>query len=127
MTVDRVAFMPQIEAPPDKPFAFVYFITIHNGSNETVTIRGRKWVVSDLNGETIVVEGDGVVGQTPKLEPGQTFSYNSHHVIATDCVAEGAYIGLTESGQPVVVRIRVKSTRSFELQCVGGQCVARRP
>jgi ApaG protein len=105
VTVDRVAFMPQVQAPPDKPFAFVYFITIHNGSTERVTIRGRKWVVTDLSGETIVVEGDGVVGQTPTLEPGQTFSYNSHHVISKDSVAEGAYIGITEAGQPVFVRI----------------------
>jgi hypothetical protein len=29
-TVDRVAYMPHLEAPADKPFPFVYFITIHN-------------------------------------------------------------------------------------------------
>jgi ApaG protein len=105
VTVDRVAYMPTLDAPPDKPFPFVYFITIHNGSNESVTIRGRKWVVSDLSGEVVVVEGDGVVGKTPLIEPGQSFSYNSYHVIATDSVAEGAFIGLTEQGQPVIVRI----------------------
>lgn len=105
VTVDRVAFMPHLDAPPDKPFPFAYFITIHNQSTETVTIRGRKWVVTDNEGETIVVEGDGVVGQTPRLEPGQNFSYNSYHVISSDSVAEGAFIGLTEEGQPVVVRI----------------------
>ena len=105
MTVDRVAFMPHLDAPSDKPFPFAYFITIHNQSTETVTIRGRKWVVTDTEGETIVVEGDGVVGQTPRLEPGQNFSYNSYHVISSDSVAEGAFIGLTEEGQPVVVRI----------------------
>ncbi len=105
VTVDRVAFMPHLDAPSDKPFPFAYFITIHNQSSETVTIRGRKWVVTDAAGETIVVEGDGVVGQTPKLEPGQNFSYNSYHVISSDSVAEGAFIGITEDGQPVVVRI----------------------
>lgn len=105
VTVDRVAFMPHLDAPSDKPFPFAYFITIHNQSTETVTIRGRKWVVTDTEGETIVVEGDGVVGQTPRLEPGQNFSYNSYHVISSDSVAEGAFIGLTEEGQPVVVRI----------------------
>ncbi len=105
VTVDRVAFMPHLDAPSDKPFPFAYFITIHNQSAETITIRGRKWVVTDAVGETIVVEGDGVVGQTPRLEPGQNFSYNSYHVISSDSVAEGAFIGLTEEGQPVVVRI----------------------
>ena len=105
VTVDRVAFMPHLEAPPDKPFPFAYFITIHNNSQETVTIRGRKWVVKDVAGETIVVEGDGVVGKSPRLEPGESFSYNSYHVISADSVAEGAFIGITGEGQAVVVRI----------------------
>lgn len=105
VTVDRVAYMPNLEAPPDKPFAFAYFITIHNDSNEAVTVRGRKWVVTDTTGDTIVVEGDGVVGKTPRIEPGDSFSYNSYHVISADTVAEGAYICITDKGQPVVVRI----------------------
>ncbi len=105
VTVDRVTFMPQLEAAEDRPFPFGYFITIHNDSAETVTIKGRKWVVTDGRGETIVVEGDGVVGKFPRLEPGENFSYNSYHTIGADSVAEGAYIGVTEEGAPVLVRI----------------------
>ena len=104
-TVDRVAYMPHLEAPSDKPFPFIYFITIHNDSDETVTIKGRKWVVSDSAGGAVVIEGDGVVGKFPKLTSGQTFSYNSYHVIGNDSVAEGSLIGLTEDGKPVLVRI----------------------
>ena len=105
VTVDRVAYMPHLEAPADKPFPFVYFITIHNDSQETVTIKGRKWVVCDTDGGTIVVEGDGVVGKFPKLTTGESFSYNSYHVIGADSVAEGAFLGLTEEGIPVFTRI----------------------
>lgn len=105
VTVDRVAFVPQLQAPEDRPFPFVYFITIHNDSAETVTIKGRKWVVTDARGETIVVEGDGVVGKTPRIEPGEHFSYNSYHTIGADSAAEGAYIGVTDDGAPVLVRI----------------------
>ena len=105
VTVDRVTFMPQLDAPKDRPFPFVYFITIHNDSAETVTIKGRKWVVTDARGETIVVEGDGVVGKNPRLETGEHFSYNSYHTIGADSVAEGAYIGVTDDGRPVLVRI----------------------
>jgi len=104
-TVDRVSYMPHLEAPADKPFPFVYFITIHNDSDETVTIKGRKWVVTDSAGATIVVEGDGVVGKFPRLTTGESFSYNSYHVIACDSVAEGAFIGLTDEAKPVLVRI----------------------
>jgi len=105
VTVDRVTYMPQLQATEDRPFPFVYFITIHNDSAETVTIKGRKWVVTDASGATIVVEGDGVVGKFPRIEPGENFSYNSYHTIGADSVAEGAYIGTTEEGTPVIARI----------------------
>ncbi len=105
VAVDRVVHMPQLDAPPDRPHPFVYFITIHNDSAETVTIRGRKWVVTDADGQQVVVEGDGVVGQTPSLDPGAHFSYNSYHVIGSDSVAEGAFFGVTEKGGRVFTRI----------------------
>ena len=62
-------------------------------------------MISDQTGQKIVVEGDGVVGEYPRLRPGERFSYNSYHVIGLDSVAEGAFIGLTDEGSPFVVRI----------------------
>jgi len=103
--VDKVVYRPDVEAPTDRPYAFAYFITIRNESEETVTIKGRKWVVTDANGQRIVVEGDGVVGQFPRLRSGEQFSYNSHHVIGADSIAEGAYIGVTDAGEGVITRI----------------------
>lgn len=104
-TVDQVVYMPQREAPEDRPFPYAYFITIHNASVETVTIRGRKWVVTDEAGGRVVVEGDGVVGKMPRLEPGESFSYNSYHVIGSDSRAEGAFFGVTDGGDAVCTRI----------------------
>lgn len=102
--VDDVIYMPTLDAPADKPHPFVYFISIRNDSDEEVTIEGRKWVVQE--GEEItVVEGDGVVGQTPTLGPGEHFSYNSYHVTAGDAVAEGAFFGRTAAGEWVFARI----------------------
>lgn len=105
VVIDRVVYVPTLEAPPDRPYPFVYFITIDNQSAETVTIRGRKWVVTDITGQQIVVEGDGVVGEFPRLCPGEQFSYNSYHVIGTNSVADGAFLGVSENGDPFVVRI----------------------
>jgi ApaG protein len=105
VSIDKVVYIPTLEAPPDRPFPFVYFITIHNRSTETVFIRGRKWVVTDCQGSKIVVEGDGVVGQFPRLGPGEQFSYNSYHVIGADSVAEGAFLGIDEAGLPFITRI----------------------
>ena len=111
--VDDIIYMPTLDAPEDKPHPFVYFITILNDSTERVRILGRKWIIreerSDQNdeggGETTVVEGDGVVGQTPVLEPGHEFSYNSYHVTAANAEVSGAFFGTTAAGDKVRVRI----------------------
>lgn len=105
VTVNQVVPAPGLTGPTDKPHVFVYFITIANESDVAVTIKGRKWVVREANGETLAVEGDGVVGEFPHLEPGEQFSYNSSHGIAADAVAEGAYLGLTDAGEAVFTRI----------------------
>jgi ApaG protein len=105
VSIDRVVHMPHLDAPPDRPHPFVYFITIHNESSIMVTIRGRKWVVTDNDGHRIVVEADGVVGEFPRLEPGEQFTYNSYHTIGSDSVAEGAYFGIDAEGKAIFTRI----------------------
>lgn len=105
VVIDAVEHAPFLEAPPERPFPFVYSISIHNDSPETVTIKGRKWVVRDRAGQAVVVEGDGVVGKFPRLEPGEIFSYQSYHVIGSDSIAEGAFFGVTDFGSPVFTRI----------------------
>jgi ApaG protein len=105
VTVDQVVHMPDLNVPADKPHAFAYYLSIHNQSEDTVTILGRKWIVTDGSGGTRVVEGDGVVGQFPRLEPGQSFSYNSYHVIAESGIANGTFFGQTEAGKAVCVRV----------------------
>jgi ApaG protein len=104
VSVDDLQYTDEM-APADKPHRFVYFITIKNESAETVTIRGRKWVVQELGGETVVVEGDGVVGEFPRLDPGESFSYDSSHIVAMDAVVNGSYFGVTEAGERVFTRI----------------------
>ena len=115
VTIDRVVHVPHLEAPPDRPHPFVYFITIHNDSQQTVTIKGRKWIVTDADDHRVVVEGDGVVGKFPRLEPGESFSYNSYHVIGSNSIAEGAFFGVTDDGVPIFTRIP-----AFPLQVPSG-------
>lgn len=103
--VDDVVYMPSLSAPADKPYPFVYFISIHNDSSEPVTLRARKWVVSEDGGEVTVVEGDGVVGQNPVIEPGGHFSYNSYHVVARRARVAGAFFGEAATGEWIFTRI----------------------
>lgn len=105
VTVTQVVHAEDMIGPPGKPHVFVYFITIANDSDQIVTIKGRKWIVREANGETLAVEGDGVVGEFPRLEPGEKFDYNSSHAIGFDAVAEGSYLGLTDAGEAVIARI----------------------
>jgi ApaG protein len=81
----------------------VYFISIKNESGEKVTIRGRKWIVREDDGEVTVVEGDGVVGQSPVIAPGESFSYNSYHVTGTSARATGSFHGVDELGRKIHV------------------------
>jgi ApaG protein len=103
--VDKVAFMRGVDAPPDRPYPFVYTITVRNHSTESVTIKGRKWVVTDASGRCHVTEGDGVVGRFPRLAPGESFRYDSYHVVSEDSRAEGSFLATDDAGNPLLVRI----------------------
>jgi len=105
VSVDDVIYMPSLDAPEERPHPFVYFISIANESEVAVTIRGRKWVLTQENGETTVVEGDGVVNRTPRIAAGGDFNYNSYHVVGDDSTADGAFFGETDEGKLVFARI----------------------
>ncbi len=93
------------QLPPDKPHAFIYFLTIRNDSDRTVTLLGRKWVIEHADGTRLVVEGDKIVGKTPTLAPGEHFSYNSYHVGHCSARAHGSFHGVDASGAHIYVRI----------------------
>jgi ApaG protein len=115
VTVDDVIYMPSLDAPEDRPHPFVYFISIVNDGPEAVTIRGRKWVIRQENDEILVVEGDGLVSQTPRLESsGGDFTYNSYHVVSHSSQVEGAFFGETDEGRRVFTRVP-----EFELKLPG--------
>ncbi len=89
--------------PADQPHAFVYFVTIHNSTEHTVTLLGRKWVLSLADGVCQVIEGDKIVGETPTLAPGESFSYNSYHVAGGDVIARGSFHGVDEAQRAIHV------------------------
>ena len=63
-------------------------------------------MVTSSRGEVTAVEGDGVVGEFPQIEPGAKFSYNSYHLLdAPSAEAEGSYIGVDGRGRKVLTRI----------------------
>lgn len=73
----EVKYWPQHSMPNENHYFFVYFISIENKSDYSVQLLRRHWDIFDSIGENRKVDGDGVVGETPVLEPGQKFEYNS--------------------------------------------------
>lgn len=105
VSVDKVEYCPEASTPNHKPFQFAYYITIHNDSPRVVIIVGRKWVVTNAKGHKLVVEGEGIVGQSPRLTPGDQFHYSSYHLLDSDSVAEGVYLAKDEDDNPITLRI----------------------
>lgn len=111
VVVDDVVYMPSLQSPPNKPYPFIYFITIYNDSDKVIQVLGRKWLVVEAGGECVVVEGSGVISEKPTLKPGENFSYNSYHVVARSGEAAGALYGMSE-GERFMVEIP-----EFALNC----------
>jgi len=103
--VDRLEYVPTEHSPQHRPHQFSYHITIHNDSLQTVLITGRRWIVTNAQGHRLVIEGDGVVGQFPRLIPGDTFRYHSYHLVDSDSTAEGVYLGKDDEDEPIIARI----------------------
>lgn len=74
-------------------FVFGYFVRIENRGLEEVQLLRRHWHIRDEKGHVQEVEGEGVVGQTPVIEPGGFHEYNSFCIIETFAGSmEGTYL-----------------------------------
>ena len=70
-------YLPDYSSPVQQHFVFAYKINIQNNSEFTVKLLRRYWQIFDSNGTVREVEGEGVVGQQPTLEPGESHQYVS--------------------------------------------------
>jgi len=85
--------------PEDDHYLFSYQVRIANEGDRTVQLISRRWVVTDGDGEQQVVEGPGVVGEQPVLEPGEAYEYNSFCPLTTPVgTMEGSYWMVTADG-----------------------------
>ena len=66
-------YLDQESEPEESHYVWGYQVHIKNHGSETVQLERRHWIITDGNGETHEVEGEGVVGEQPVLEPGDAF------------------------------------------------------
>ncbi len=80
-----------------KRFVFAYTINIQNHSTKAVKLLTRYWKITDMDNKVQEVEGEGVIGQQPRIEPGQEFEYTSGAVLETSAgTMEGHYQFITD-------------------------------
>ncbi|HWZ21507.1 MAG TPA: Co2+/Mg2+ efflux protein ApaG [Cytophagaceae bacterium] len=71
------AYQPEYSSPGQSHYVFNYRIYIENHSEYTIQLLRRHWFIYDSNGSERQVEGEGVVGQKPVIEPGDSYEYIS--------------------------------------------------
>ena len=83
----------------EKRFFFSYTIRIANKGTSSAQLLRRHWIITDANGETIEVRGNGVVGEQPWIAPGDEYQYTSGTVLNEfmGCM-QGSYIMCGEDG-----------------------------
>ena len=85
-------YVDEHSEPDVDRYVFAYTITIENLSDVPAQLLSRHWVITDANGKVQEVSGDGVVGEQPKLAPGETYRYSSGAVLETPVGAmQGSY------------------------------------
>lgn len=93
-------YLPHESDPQQDHWVFGYNIVIANNSDRTVQLLRRNWQIIDGDGTVREVQGDGVVGQQPILEPGKAFKYSSFAQLATTWgTMEGHYVFEAEDGE----------------------------
>jgi len=70
-------YQSEYSSPRQFHYVFTYRITIENQSEHTVQLLSRHWFILDACNLLREVEGEGVVGQQPVIEPGQSHQYVS--------------------------------------------------
>lgn len=73
----KPVYQEQYSNPQKEKYVFAYYVTIRNTGEETIQLLGRHWFIYDSANQLREVEGEGVIGQTPVIRPGEQFKYNS--------------------------------------------------
>ncbi|TCD02371.1 Co2+/Mg2+ efflux protein ApaG [Pedobacter frigidisoli] len=86
-------YQPEYSNPANEHFMFAYRVEISNLSDYAVQLMRRQWFIFDSNSSRREVEGEGVVGVQPIIEPGDTHVYVSGCNLKTDMGSmKGTYL-----------------------------------
>ncbi|MFC5597233.1 Co2+/Mg2+ efflux protein ApaG [Deinococcus cellulosilyticus] len=93
-------------------YVFSYHIRLENLLPVRIQLMARHWVIEEAQGETTVVEGEGVIGLQPVIESGASFEYSSWvQVKRLPAFMRGHYLCLNAEHEPFQVNIPMFTLR----------------
>ena len=99
-------YLAEQSEPEKDRWVFGYRVRIENAGTETVQLLTRHWRITDGRGRMVEVRGEGVVGEQPRLEPGESFQYTSGTPLPTPSgIMAGSYEMVNEVGERFDVTI----------------------
>ena len=99
-------FLDDRSEPSEGHFFWAYHVSITNLGQSEARLTHRHWRITDANGRLEEVRGPGVVGETPLLQPGQSFEYTSGCPLRTPSgIMAGSYRFVRPSGEAFDVEI----------------------
>jgi ApaG protein len=99
-------FLEDRSNPEDNEYFWAYRITIANHSSRPVKLLSRHWRITDSQGRVQEVRGDGVVGDQPELDPGDSYQYTSGCPLTTPSgFMVGAYTMTAANGETFEIDI----------------------
>ena len=107
VSVDTTYLESQSSSDDDR-YVFAYTVTIQNKGEVPAKLLTRHWIITDSNGKTQEVRGDGVVGEQPHLKPGEGFQYTSGTMLETPVgTMHGSYQMQADDGTKFDVEIKL--------------------
>ena len=93
-------FLDEQSSPEEDHYVFAYQVKIENKGLETVQLRNRYWQITDGFGHQQEVRGEGVVGEQPVINPGDSYEYTSGTPLGTPSgIMVGTYEMVTPDGE----------------------------
>ncbi len=99
-------YLPDQSEPEKKQYFFSYRVLITNLGSKSVRLLSRHWIIINAEGDREDVEGPGVVGYLPELNPGESFEYSNSCPMDTEWgTMEGTYTFMRENGEKFKAKI----------------------
>lgn len=93
--------------PLANEYVFAYRITIQNHNRFAIRLKSRIWYIFDSNWQRREVEGEGVVGQQPVLEPGNSFQYVSGCNFSTEMGKMTGYYQMENQNDKSIFEVKI--------------------